>query len=431
MKIKKQQIMNWPAYISIALLALACTKAPDDDLIDDVEELPILDESIPAVIPHIYINIDGNAEVIEKDTYLYAEIQIEGNGKYNDIGTESIVRTRIKGRGNSTWGRPKKPYRLKLDEAAKVLGLPEAKDWVLLANYYDYTFMTNAVAMKIAKQLGMPYTNDIIPVDLTINGEYRGNYNLTQQIEVKKNRVDVGDDGILWELDKYFDEDPWQFKSNHLNLPVMLKDPDMESQAQFDQHIKEFQNFEDLLFAGNFPNNNYGNVFDKQQFVNFLIVNNLTRNAEINHPGSTMMHKKAGGKFTMGPIWDFDYGFGLDERTYLYFNYVELPLTTENDDRPGSELYKRLLRDPELRKLYNDTWKHYRNTKFDELMNFIEHYAATIRESQKKDFEVWGFGNRRGDWKAGEQDDLGKSKADLKTWLRKRVKYIDGEMSKL
>ncbi|MBD1426577.1 hypothetical protein [Sphingobacterium arenae] len=63
-------------------------------------------------------------------------------------------------------------------------------------------------------------------------------------------------------------------------------------------------------------------------------------------------------------------------------------------------------------------------------MNFIEHYAATIRESQKKNFEVWGMGGRRGNWKTGEQDDLGKSKANLKTWLRKRRKYIDKEMSK-
>lgn len=428
MKTKNLQIFQ---FVFLLTFLFSCTKAPVEELVNEEEESPFLNLSISAVIPHIFIDIDDAIDMIGKESYLNANINIQGSGKYDNLGTNNIVRTRIKGRGNSTWQYPKKPYRLKLDDKTSVLGLPAAKDWVLLANYNDYTYMTNAIGMKIAKQLGMPYTNDIIPVDLTINGEYRGSYNLTQQIEVKKDRVDVGDDGILWELDKYFDEEPWQFRSKHLNLPVMLKDPDMKSQTQFEEHVSTFQKFENMLFANNYPNNDYGSVFDKKQFVNYLIVSNLTGNGEINHPGSVYIHKKVDGKYTMGPVWDFDYGFGFNEENRIYFDYVNLPLIKENDRRMGALLIKQILKDPEVRKLYKESWQLYKDTYFEELLQFIEIYASTIRNSQKRDMEIWGNGPARKEWVNGVQDDLGKTKASMKTWLRQRVKHIDGELAKL
>lgn len=395
------------------ILIASCTKKTGNDVeIDDIEEIPELNEDIPAVVPHIFIYTDGEQEVMDKEVYLNAAIKIEGNNKFKDLET---VKTRIKGRGNSTWSKPKKPYRLKLDKKASLFNLPEAKDWVLLANYNDYTLMCNAVAMKIGRQLGLPYTHDIVSVDLTVNGVYRGNYNLTQQVEIHENRVNVGDDGILWELDSYFDEE-WKFKSEHLNLPVMLKDPDPESESQFDTWKNEFQNFENLLYAKDFPKNSYSKVFDKQQFVNFLIVNMLVGNHEIGHPKSVYVHKRSGGKFTMGPIWDFDFAFGFsEEHDRTYFNYADLDLIRENDSRIGAEFYKKILKDPEVRVLFNKTWKVYKNQKFEELMQFIEVFASEIRESQKRDYELWKIGN----------NNMGVNKAGMKSFLRKRSQVID------
>ena len=44
---------------------------------------------------------------------------------------------KIRGRGNSTWFAPKKPYRIKLDKKTDLFGMGNNKDYVLLANYYD------------------------------------------------------------------------------------------------------------------------------------------------------------------------------------------------------------------------------------------------------------------------------------------------------
>ncbi len=380
------------------------------------EETADLDQNVPAIIPHVFIDIENNQEVVVKDTYLNAKVSINGNKVNTDLAE---VSTRIKGRGNSTWGKPKKPYRLKLDKEASVLGLPAAKDWVLLANYQDYSFMCNAIAMKIGQQLSMPFTNTMIPVDVTINGEYRGNYMLTQQIEVKQNRVNVGDEGYLIEFDTNYDED-WQFKSANFDLPIMIKSPDIESDEQFNVIKNEIQSLESLVFSSQFPNNDYGKVFDKQQLVNYFIVNTLTGNRELTHPKSVYMHKSKTGKFTMGPIWDFDWGFGFNEENRKYFGFTEIALLVDGDQRSGAKFFSKLLTDPEIKQLYKTTWTSYKNNQFQSLLDYVEEYAARIRESQQKDFAIW---------KVGESN-LGETKKSMKNYLKKRAEYMDSFVSK-
>lgn len=407
--------------VLIVTLSYSCKKKKEiTEVFPEIIEEAKLDETVPAIIPHIYIETANAQEIISKDDYLNGTVKIEGKGVKPDFATSTM---RIKGRGNSTWTKPKKPYRIKLDQAASIFGLQAAKDWVLLANYQDYTFMTNAVAMKIGQQLGMPFTNNITPVDVTVNGVYQGNYNLTEQIELKAGRVDVGDGGVLLELDINFDED-YQFRSAAYTLPVMIKAPDIKSPEQFDAIKNSFEAFEAMVKASNFPNNNYGNLFDKQQLVNYLIVYNLTGNFELKHPKSVYMYKSATGKYTMGPIWDFDWGFGLDEITRQYFNEVTAPVLKPGDTNKGTVFFARFLTDPEVKSLYKSTWANYKNNKFEDLLKYIENLAASIRDSQPKDLEKWK--STRYDfatWSVNATE-LPKIKKDLKTYLRTRANYI-------
>lgn len=127
----------------------------------------------------------------------------------------------IKGRGNSTWGWAKKPYKLKLEKKTallKEMGLTnvtaKSKHWVLLANYMDRTMMRNMVAMEISSMMtNLAWTPHCLPVELYINGEHLGNYLLIEQVRVEDGRVDVqkikndtsNDPGFMMELDFHFD----------------------------------------------------------------------------------------------------------------------------------------------------------------------------------------------------------------------------------
>lgn len=365
-------------------------------------------------LPHLFIITENNAPVNSKDDYVQATIKLDGADIYEDYeGT-----TRIRGRGNSTWGMPKKPYRLKLDNKASLLGLSAEKDWILLANYLDGTLMLNAVASKTAQLLEMPYTNTMIPVDVTLNGEYMGNYMFTEHKEVEKNRIDVTNGGILLELDTYFDE-AWQFKSEHYELPVMIQYPELEdylfeeATIERDRIMADFQILEDAVFDESFPNNNYLDYIDANALVNYLIVYNLTRNVEINHPKSTYLHKQKDGKYMMGPIWDFDWAFdynGVD--TYFQSSTGSL---FRGGNESGTRFFSRFLEDPTIQDLYRDKWSQFKSNKLPELLSYIDEYAALIEISHALNYQKWQRGS--GDIK----EDLEK----LRSWVENRASYID------
>lgn len=97
----------------------------------------------------------------------------------------------IKGRGNMSWKMDKKGFLIRLEKKEKLLGMPKAKKWVLVANTIDHSLVRNQTMLKLSKECGCLYTSDIKPVDLFINGEYRGNYSLCTKVEVGVDRVDI------------------------------------------------------------------------------------------------------------------------------------------------------------------------------------------------------------------------------------------------
>ncbi|HMP31491.1 MAG TPA: CotH kinase family protein, partial [Saprospiraceae bacterium] len=333
-------------------------------------------------IAQLKINTSNNTAINSKTVYQDATFTFEGQNFYLDYRGEGQVR----GRGNSTWGMPKKPYKIKLKSDASIAGLKAEKDWVLLANYLDGAHILNAIAFKIGHQLAMPYTNNIIPVELSINGIYNGLYMLTEQVEVKKNRVNIGKDGIFLELDSYFDED-WKFRSTVFNLPVNIINPEITSQDQVNPIKEQFNQLESLLTSAQFPNNNYTDIFDIDAYVNFLIVCMLTDNQELNHPKSTFMHKLPNGKFTMGPLWDFDWAFGY-EGTQVHFANFNRPIFWSNNAL-GTRFFSQIIKDPQVKTLLKQKWTAYKSNHLNELLKYIDQYSFLITGARQKDYNMW------------------------------------------
>lgn len=202
-------------------------------------------------LPVISVDIEGGLEVIEKTVKLPSTLNLVNTG--NENWEKSNASISIRGRGNSTWSMPKKPYRIDFPSKTSMFGLPAAKKWVLLANYQDPTLLMNDIAFELGNRFGLQYNHSSIHVELFINGTYRGNYQLTEQNEIGEGRVNVDkNNGFLVELDQYYDED-YKFRSNYLNLPVMVIGPDLESEVGM-TYIKEaFQAFENSLFESSFP----------------------------------------------------------------------------------------------------------------------------------------------------------------------------------
>lgn len=172
---------------------------------------------------------------MSKDDYVKGVIRVEDPSRHFSDQEVFEAPMRIKGRGNTTWGMPKKPYRIKLDEKASIFSLGKDKDWVLLANYSDKTLMRNIAAMELSRICGMKWTPVMICVDVYFNDEYIGVYVFTEHKKVSSSRVDIevaGDKdndgealtgGYYLEIEEAMDETTC-FLSSH-GTPFMFQDP--------------------------------------------------------------------------------------------------------------------------------------------------------------------------------------------------------------
>ena len=140
-------------------------------------------------LPVVYIDTDDGLPVVVKTEEKGANVRIQGNDVY---GQQYDGRTTIKGRGNSSWGFPQKPYKLKLDKKTDLFGFGKNKHWVLISNYVDTSALRNKYGSDLAKELGITGM-DMTWVDVVLNGEYNGLYMLMEHIRVDSNRVDIFD----------------------------------------------------------------------------------------------------------------------------------------------------------------------------------------------------------------------------------------------
>ena len=384
---------------------LSCKQKDKDPIVGKVEDPVVV---LINNLPQINMTTKGGAPITSKDIYVPGDFVLNGKSIYSDYtGT-----TQIRGRGNTTWRYPKKPYKIKLDTKAPLLGMAAAKDWILLANYLDGMHTLNPVAFKIGKLLNIPFTNNIVPVELTLNGQYQGLYMLTEQIEVKDNRVNIGNDGILLQMDTNFD-DPWKFKSAAYQLPVMIMYPELTDAAQVTPIKQQFEQLESLVASADFPNNKYLDYLDAESVANYLLAYMLTDNEEINHPKSTYLYKTATGKWTMGPIWDFDWAYGF-EGNQQYFNSATRSLFWSSSSSVGTKFFSKLMTDPRIKTLMKQKWTDFKTHKFAELLTFVDDYTSKIEAARIKDYQIWKRGS------SNFKNDV----SNLKNWLQNRGNYM-------
>ena len=269
--------------------------------------------------------------------YVACTVEIAGNGQYEDIAPASA---RIRQRGNSTrFWYDKKPYRIKFDTKTSVLGLPANKDWVLLANYRDQTKFMNAIAFDMARYMGsFPFVNANRFVEVEINGNYMGMYQLTEQIEKAASRVNIDTNGVLLSLD--MDDGPElspntgnNFYSKVYRMPVAVKYPKNISAERLETIATDFAILEQAIANADYES--VQQLMDMESFIDFILLQEITRNVELEAPRSMYLYRDGTGKYHMGPVWDFDggFGYGWDEDTKEYFTSQSWILGTGNPSK--------------------------------------------------------------------------------------------------
>lgn len=319
------------------------------DLIDSVtvENEPAVETKDAYKVFQLYVTTNDGQDVTSREEYAPCHISLNGQGSFSNFSATGGIR----GRGNSSWSwYDKKPYRIKLDEKHKILGLDKAKSWVLLANYRDVTDLMNTYVFETGQWLGLPFTNHTRYVELYLNGEYRGVYQLTEQIQQGKNRVNVSDErGILLSLD--VDDGPGEspyandnFYSKVYRMPAAVKFPKDEfaTANTVDSVRTEFAKLEQAI-----KNKDYAQVeqlLDIPSFIKYLQLQEFVYNVELSAPRSIYLHKDGDGKWVMGPLWDFDGAYDFDWNNMytghtFFSNYKETVMGTNPLKRNGNYNY--------------------------------------------------------------------------------------------
>ena len=348
-------------------------------------------------MPRLDVSVDGKITSKEE----YKQISLSLSDENGEILLENIS-GEIKGRGNTTWKYPKKPYRLKLDAKTSFFGEAASKSWVLLAMYNDFSLSRDALAFKLAKSLG---NGDYVPsyhyVELYINDRYKGLYLLTEQINENPERTGVKynfdekdtEVPFLVELDDYAELDGGvegvdYFKIGDLFYSVKYPDKDERYTEEQFEYIKNYvSKVHSLCYKQNVTLTELEEYIDVGSFIDYFLIQEIVIQPDIDTK-SVYMYKSVDGKMKMGPVWDYDWAFsGPSLAFWNDYELKETELCTK-----GTWFYALLQRSPEFRNAVKVRFLEIKDTVIKAAYEFKEENAQ-ISKAAHKDYLRWHYYN--------------------------------------
>lgn len=274
-------------------------------------------------LPVVRITTDNKRSISSKTTYIPGTVRFEDPDKMYSDKDLLESRMEIRGRGNTSWSNPKKPYKIQLEEKQKVFGMPKDREWVLLANYNDKSLIRNILAMRTSEICQMGWTPSMRSCNVYLNDSYIGIYTLSEQVEVSGNKIAVtpatdqdnsgealtGD--YFLEIDSASDE-YFYFITDKQYLEFMAKDPERPTSAQ-QAYLKQYMNETEASFLSKDftdPEKGYAAYVDVDSWIGFFIVQELSKNIDGNTRKSTYCVKHKNGKMKIWTVWDFDLAYG-------------------------------------------------------------------------------------------------------------------------
>ena len=353
-------------------------------------------------LPTVYIDTYGGRPITSKTEYVYATM------RYVDEQDQLTVydSLQIRGRGNSTWNMAKKPYKLKFNQKEKLLGKGYAntKKWTLLANAADKSLIRNAVTSSLGEFTSLKFNPAYKFVDLVLNGTFMGNYQISDQVDVRPHRVNITEQdlpltddsdisgGYLLEVDGFKDGNC--FTTASYSVPIRIHYPEDEDIApsqntwirnyigQFERSLR-ITDFDD-------PVRGYRAFVDSASLIDWYLCTEISANLDGFY--STYFYKDRGDSLLYwGPLWDNDISYNNDYRETGTVNKLMVDVGFGQ-----TKLW--------INRMWQDKWfarlvyTRYRELidqgVVDYLFARIDSLTELLAESQELNYERWGI-NRR------------------------------------
>ncbi len=374
-------------------------------------------QSASGTLPVMYINVFSdetmttpdneiiNMNLSHKNYFTHAVYWLETNGCawIEELGAKNVgsreapLPLQIKARGNWTRiGFSKKPFKLKLDKKASLLGLSKSKHFALLAHADDnFGYLRNFTGFLLGKRIGLPWTPSQQPVELVINGDYRGLYFLTESIRAEGGRIDIEslDDncqdpslasgGYIVELDNYdeenqirLDEQTCTYVPKVDKLRITFDTPEVYSDLQRRFITDQFTAMNNAV--GN-NSNNLWSYLDLDDAARYYIVEEIISHVESYH-GSTYLFRNRGDnmKWHFSPLWDCGNAFNGATDKFLY-----------NNSPYGNTWIPSMRCNSRFNKKVNETWLWFMSQKYEGVDEEISTYVSRIKAAAIADRNRW------------------------------------------
>lgn len=362
---------------------------------------------------------------------------------YGDSNVTYSGKIDMKLRGHVSLTFPKKQFLIRSlnDENQKtpesLLGLPEGEKWVLNGSILDFSFFRNRMAYDLFEGLGHYSTRSRF-CELVIDDNYQGVYSLIEKIEIGENRFDIGEKisdtedlsgSWLLEIDRTKPNDvlhysKWPQDESYRKNAFIFKDPkpDKLSGEMRKKIGDKINDFELALIK----NGDFLSYIDTSSFIDYIIINELAKNTDA-YRLSTYIHctsEALGGKIGVGPIWDFDMAFGVNEKPE---NVAKGFVYSGEHKWYAGFWWEHLMRNEAFRELFVARYKLLRSSELslESLHNRIDNYVGLLNASQERNFTKWNVLNTDFLFRNYEAKSYSEEVEYIKWWLEKRLLWLD------
>lgn len=387
----------------------------------DPDNLPMDDSMYPyAGLPRLVIETENFAGVRDRETEIPSHLQI-----YGEETPESVVyELTVRGRGNSSFKMPKYGMKLEFKDKVSLFGMPKSRDWALIANFGDKTHLRNYMMTRLSEWLGAKYTPRMQFVELYLNREYKGLYLLSETVKVAKNRVDIAQNDTTFLVEKEDSKkfDPPYVLSDHdyyyhIKSP---KNPSEKTQQLLLDHLNAFESY--VMNQYLYEDGVIRRWLDVNDYVLYYWVQEYSKNEDGNYARSVFFTWTKGEPIHFGPLWDFDLAFGNASR--------EANQNPEDWFIRRARLNRYIMNNPIVDSVATAYWKNNREI-FASLIDSIPVYRSIIEKAVENEYRRWPVIRNTENWALKDPyDSYDEAVETMTDWMRKRLEWLDNEMSK-
>lgn len=404
--------------IATALLCLFLCSCVWNDTESNPSVLTLDDSEFPyASIPRLVIETEDFAQIRDRKMELPAKLQVYGK----DSPESDVLELTIRGRGNSSFtGMPKPSYKIEFADKQALFGMPKDRDWVLIANSADKTLLKNFITHKLAGWLGDEYTPRSTFVELYLNRQYQGIYQLTESVKVGKHRINIAKTDSSFLLERGPTEHGGEnFVVTEQGTTFCIKFPKAPNDSA-SQLIKDvLSKFENSLSDSD-SENHISDYLDFEDYLRYYWIQELSKNTDGAFRRSIYITWQSGEPIRLGPVWDFDVAYG---------NWEVDSLRTVTDWYIRNSGWNGLIfKHSKYWQSATDYWKEH-HAFLATLPDSIVKYGREISPATKNEFKRWPVLENTENWTYKEAYKSYDEAIDsLNSWIKQRMEWIDAHL---